>query len=593
MGETTLGSKQAQMKNFHRRRDAVFFGEKPEFERPKTASTSSRPSSTHTRTTSTTSAESTLLLTIRCFLPKGDHRFQNLDFSVGRPLAVTGELQGFVGEGPERVASIIVSDIEPYSLGTDSAKILNNCCGVSCTEQDLVTTERPLATLDQVKVDNMRDLIGKAQMIDDSLKSKGRDMMPKSSRVPRRPALAKLGKASSNMTIKSKFTNLFTRSGSKTNIPTPSGSPERPTTSSRSANFNEGSSFEYARAGINATPAARLSPDAQSDYDLATSWSNNQTRSGLRQAELRQQLPRLRTAEAQAFARQSFLPNLSHFSPLSIESSPPNIDGLLPTEEEFWPMKMLPQFEEPSSSVETRSQPLTAGPQPDRDLHSHPPAEKSAKSPISTERRNMFTLKLITGQSSVFPQRTSANDDVAAGPAGCEASNPRTLTSATCTTSWGTSPPITHHHRQQHPKIPFPKFTPTWTISKKKRAKQVINALNSGLPSPSKYTASMPDLNFHPSPLSLPPPPKQQRVPKSPSAPKILSHREQRVYHNVAARCSASLKKMEMIKEEDFHKEKKKGKGKEKKKKNGDKGRMSWYDSDSNSPYEEDENVYF
>lgn len=591
MGETALGNKKAQMKNSKRRRDAVFFGEKPEFERPKTASTSSRPSLTRTLTTGTTSPESTLLLTIRCFLLKGDHRFQYLDFPVGRPLAVTGELQGFVGEGPDRIASVIVSEIRSYSLGTDSAKTLSNCCGVSCTEQDPVTTERLLAALDPVKVESTRDLIGKAQVLDDCLNSNGRDMMAKSplDGLPRRPALAKLRKASSNIAIKSKLTHLFMRSGSKAGIPTPPGSPERLGTSPRSAAFNEGSSLGHFRNGINATPAARLNPDEQLDYDLATPWSNNLTRSGLRRAKLRQELPRLRTAEAQALARQSLLPNLSQFSPSSIESSPPNVEGLSPIEAEFSPIKMLPQSDAPISPVETRPQPLTAGPQADRDLHSHPPAEKSAKSPCQTERRNMFILKMATDQSSVFPQRSATRDDVAAGPAGYEASNPITLTQATCTTSWGMSPPIPHHHRQQHPKIPFPKFTPTWSISKKKRAKHIINALNSSLPSRLKYTASMPNLNFYPSPLSFPPPPKQQRVRKSPSAPRILPHREQRVFNNVAARNLAPFKK---INEEDSHKEKGKGKGKEKEKNmkmNHDRNRTSWYDSVSDSCYEEDE----
>lgn len=388
MDEKTLGSKQAQMKNFHRRRDAVFFGKKPEIERPKTASTSSRPSLTYTRTTSTRSAESTLLVIIRCFLPKGDHRFQNLNFPVGRPLVVTGELQGFVGEGPDRIASIIVSEIASYSHETESAQIFNNCCGVSCTEQDPVTTERPLVALDPVKVDNMRDLIGKAQMIDYFPKSKGRDIMPKSppDGVPRRPALAKLRKASSNITIKAKLTHLLTRSGSKTDIPTPSESPELPANSPRTTKFDEVSSLEHVRAGINATPDARLNPDEQSGYDLVTPWSNNLTKSGLRQAELRHVLPRLRATEAQALAQQTFLPKLSQFSPLSIESSPLNTEDLLSIEGKFLPMKMTRQSSEPSSPIETRLQPLTRGPQPDPDLHSHPPAEKSAKSPILTER---------------------------------------------------------------------------------------------------------------------------------------------------------------------------------------------------------------
>lgn len=582
IGETALDSKQAQMKNFRRRRDAVIFGEKPEFERPKRASTSSRPSLTHTRTTSTTSAASTSLFTIRCFLPKGDHRFLKLKFPVGRPLAVSGELQGFVGEGPDRIASIIVSEIASYSHGTDSAKIFNNCCGVSCTEQDPATTERLLVALDPVKVDNTRDLIRKAQMINDSPESKGRDIMPKSppDGVPRRPALAKLRKASSNINIKSKFTNLFTRSGSKTGIPTPSGSPERPATSPRSANSDETSSLEHVCTGINAIPAASLNPDEQSDYDLATPWSNGLTKSGLRQAELRQQLPRLRTAEAQALARQPLLPNLSQFSPLSLESLSPNTEGLSPFEAELSPMKMMRQFDEPSSPVEPRLQPSKRSPQPDRDLHIHPAAKKSAKSPTLTKRRNVFALEMVTDQSSGFPQRPTAND-VPVGSVGYDASNPTTLSPATCASSWGISPPIPHHHCQQHPKIPFPKFIPIWNISKKKRAIKAINALNSGLPSTLKYTASTPNLNFYPSPLSIPPPPKQQRIPKSPSASNILPHREQRVFNNVAARSSAPVQKMEMIKEEDFHKEKEK--------ENDAMSATSWYDSDSNSYYEEDE----
>lgn len=583
IGETALDSKQAQMKNFRRRRDAVFFGEKPEFEQLKTASTSSRPSLTHKRTTSTTSAASTLPLTIRCFLPKGDARFLKLKFPVGRALAVTGELQGFVGEGPDRTASIIVSEIASYSHGTDSAKILNNCCGVSCTEQDPATTERLLVALDPVKVDNTRDLMRSAQMIDDSPKSKGHDIMPNSppDGVPRRPALAKLRKASSNITIKSKFTNLFTRSGNKTEIPTPSGFHERPATSPRSASFDERSSLEHVCTGINATAAASLNRDEQSDYDLATPWSNELTKSGLRQAKLRQQLPRLQTAEAQALARQPLLPNLSQFSPLSIDSLSPNTEGLSPFEAELSPMKMMRQFDEPSSSVETRLQPSKRSLQPDRDLHIDPAAKKSAKSPTLTKRRKVFDLKLITERSTGFPKRPTAND-VPVGPVGYEASNPTTISPARCASSWGISPPIPHHHCQQHPKIPFPKFIPIWNISKKKRAKKVINALNSGPPSLLKYTTSTPNLNFYPSPLSIPPPPKQQRIPKSPSASNILPHREQRVVNNVAARNSAPVQKMEMIKEEDIHEEEEKV--------NDAMSATSWYDSDSHSLYEEDEN---
>lgn len=571
------------MKDFRRRRDAVFFGDMPEFELPKTASTSSRPSLTHTRTTSTMSAASPLPLTIRCFLPKGDHSLRKLRFPVGRALAVTGELQGFVGEGPNRIASIIVSEIASYSHGTDSAKIFNNCCGVSCTEQDPATTERLVVAVDPVKVDNMRDLIRKAQMIDDFPKSQWRDIMTKSppDGVPRRPALAKLRKASSNVNIKSKFTSIFTRSDSKTDISTPSGSLEQPATSPRSANFDERSSLEHVRTGINATPAASLNPDEQSDYGLARPWSNDLTKSGLRQAELRQQLPRLRTAEAQALARQPLLPNLSQSSPVSIESLSPNTEGLSPFEAELSPMKMMRQFDEPSSSVETRFQPLKRSPQSDRDLHIHPAAKKSAKSPTLTKRRNAFAPKLITDQSSGLPQRPTANN-VPVSPVGYEASSPTTLSSATCASSWGISPPIPHHHCQQRSKIPFPKFIPLWNISKKNRAKKTINALNSGLPSPLKYTASTPNLNYYPSPLPIPPPPKQQRIPKSPSASNILPHWEQRVFNNVAVRSSAPVQKMEMIKEEDFHKEKEM--------ENNAVSVRSWFDIDSDSCYEEDEN---
>lgn len=384
--------------------------------------------------------------------------------------------------------------------------------------------------------------------------------MPKSppDGVPRRPALAKLRKASSNINIKSKFTNVFTHSGSKKDIPTPSGFPEQPATSPRSANFDE-RSLEHVRTGINATPAASLNPDEQSDYDLATPWSIDLKKSGLRQAELRQQLPRLRTAEAQALAQQPLLPNLSQFSPLSIESLSPNTEGLSPFEAELSPMKMMRQFDEASSSVETRLQPSKRSPQPDRDLHIHPAAKKSAKSPTLTKRRKLFALEMITDQSSGFPQRPTANDDPV-GPVGYNASNPTTLSPATCASSWGISPPIHHHHCQQNPKLPFPKFISIWNISKKKRAKKAINALNSGLPTPLKHTASTPNLNFYPSPLSIPPRPKQQSIPKSPSASNILPHREQRVSNNVAARSSAPVQKMEMIKEEDFHKEKEKEK---------------------------------
>lgn len=566
------------MKDFRRRRDAVFFGDKPEFEWPKTASISSRSSLTHTRTTSTVSAASPSPLTIRCFLPKGDHPFRKLKFPVGRALAVTGELQGFVGEGPNRIASIIVSEIASYSHRTDSAKIFNNCCGVSCTEQDPATTERLVVAVDPVKVDNTRDLIRKAQMIDDWPKPQGREIMTKSppDGVPRRPALAKLRKASSNINIKSKFTSVFTRSDSKTDIPTLSGSPEQPATSPRSANFDERSSLEHVRTGINATPAASLNPDEQSDYGLATPWSNDLTKPGLRQAELRQQLPRLRTAEAQSLARQPLLPTLSQFSPASIESLSPNTEGLSPFEAELSPVKMMRQFDEPSSSVDTRFQPSKKSPQPERDLHIHSAAKKSANSPTLYERRNGFAPKLITDQSSGFPQRPTANV-VPVSRVGYEASNPTTLSPATCASSWGNFPPIPHHHCQQRSKIPFPKFIPFWNISKKKRAKKTINALNSGLPSSLRYTASTPNLNYYPSPLSIPP----SRIPKSPSAPNILPHWEQRVYNIVAARSSAPVQKMEMIKEEDSHKEK------EKENDAVDVG--SWYDY-SDSCYEDDEN---
>lgn len=597
IGETALDSKQAQIKDFRRRRDAVFFGDRPELERPKTASTSSRPSLTHTRTTSTLSAASPLPLTIRCFLPKGDHPFRKLKFPVGRALAVTGELQGFVGEGPNRIASIIVSEIASYSHETDSAKVFNHCCGVSCTEQDPASTERLVVAVDPVKVDNTRDLIRKAQMIYGSSKSQGHDIMPKSppDGVPRRPALAKLRKASSNVNIKSKLTGIFTRSGSKTDIPTPSGSPEQPATSPRSANFDERSSLEHVRTGINAIPTASSNPDEQSDYGLAAPWSNDLTKSELRQAELRQRLPRLETADAQTLARQPLLPNLSQFSPVSIESLSPNTEGLSPLEAELSPMKMMRQFDEPSSSVETRFQPIRQfdepsssvetrfqpskkSPQPDRDLHIHPAAKKFAKSPVLTKRRNAFALKVITDQSSGIPQRPIAND-VPVSPVGYEASNRTTLSPATCTSSCGISPPIPHHHCQQRSKLPFPKFKPIWDISKKKRAKKTINALNSGLPSPLKYTASAPNLNYYPSPLSLPPPPKQQRIPKSPSASNILPYWEQRGSNNVTARSSAPVQKMEMIKEEDFHKEKE----------NDAVSVRPWHDIDSDSCYEEDE----
>lgn len=571
------------MKNFRSRRDAVFFGEKPDFEQLKPASTSSRPSLTHTRTTSTTSAASTSLLKIRCFLPKGDHRFLKLKFPVGRALTVTGELQGFVGEGPDRIASIIVSAIASYSHGTDSAKIFNNCCGVSCTEQDPATTKRLLVALDPVKVDNTRDLIRKAQNVDGSPKSKGRDIMPNSppDGVPRRPALARLRKVSSNINIKSKFTNLFTRSGSKTDVPTPSGSPERPATSPGSANFDERSSLEHVCTCMNANAAASLNPDEQSDYDLATPWRNELTKSGLRQARLRQQLPRLQTAEAQALARQPLLPNLSQFSPLSIDSLSPNIEGLSPFEAEPSPKKMMRQSDEPSSPAETRFQSSKRSLQPDRDLHIHPAAKKSAKSPTPTKRPKVFALKSITDKSSGFSQRPTAND-VPVGPVGYEASKPTTLSPAKCASSCGISPPIPHHNCQQRPKIPFPKFKPIWNISKKKRAKKVINALNSGPLSPLKHTASTPNLNFYPSPLCIPPPLKQQRIPKSPSASNILPHREQRVFNNVTARSSAPVQRMEMIKEEDFHKEEEK--------ENDAMSVTSWHDSDSNSYYEEHEN---
>lgn len=576
IGETALDSKQAQMKDFRRRRDAVFFGDKPEFEWPKRASISSRSSLTHPRTTSTASAASPSPLTIRCFLPKGDHPFRKLKFPVGRALAVTGELQGFVGEGPNRIASIIVSEIASYSHGMDSANIFNNCCGVSCTEQDPPTTERLVVAVDPVKVDNMRDLIRKAQMIDDWPKSQGREIMTKSppDGVPRRPALAKLRKASSNINIKSKFTNIFTRSASKTEIPTPSGSPEQPATSPWSANFDERSSLEHVRTGINATPAASLNPDEQSDYHFATPWSNDLTKPGLRQAELRQQLPRLRTAEAQALARQPLLPNLSQFSPE--ESLSPNTEDLSPFEAELSPMKMMRQFEEPSYSVETRFQSSERSPQAERDLQIHSAAKKSANLPTLTKRRNGFASKLITDQSSRFPQTPTAND-VPVSRVGYEASNPTTLSQATCTSSWGKFPPIPHHHCQQRSKIPFPKFIPFWNISKKKRAKKTINALNSGLPSPLRYTASTPNLNYYPSPLSIPPP----RILKSPSAPNILPHWEQRMYNNVAARSSAPIQKMEMIEEEDSHKEDEK--------ESDAVSVRSWYNY-SDSCYEEDEN---
>ena len=580
----------------------MFFPDKPEFERLKTVSTSSRPSLTHTRTTSTslthtrttstsltltrttstTSAASNSLLTIRCFLPKGDDRFRTLKFPLGRALAVTGELQGFVGEGPDRIASIIVSEIASYSDGTDSAKIFNNCCGVSCTEEDPATTERLVVAVDPLKVDNMRDLIRKAQKKDDSPKSKGRDIILKSppDGVPRRPALAKLRKASSNINIKSKFTSIFTRSCSKTDIQTLSGSPERPLTSPGSADFDERSSLEHVCTGINATHAASLNPDEQSDYNLATPWSNGLTKSRSRQAELRRQLPRLRTAEAQDLARQPLLANLSQFSPLSADSLSPNAEGLSPFEAELSPMKTMRQFDEPSSSVETRFQPSKRGSQPDRDFHIHPAAKKTAKSPTLAKRRNAFAPKLITDQSSGFPQRLTTND-LPVGSVGYEASNRTALSPARCECSWRISHPISHHHCQQRPKISIPKVRSIWNISKKKRAKKAINALNSGLPSRLKHAASTPNLNHYPSPLSITAPPKQQRIPMSPSASNILPLGEQRVSNNVAARNSAPVQKMEMIKEEAFF-----HKGKERE--NDAMSARSWYDSDSDSWYEED-----
>lgn len=561
----------------------MLFPDKPEFERLKTVSTSSRPSLTHTRMTSTTSAASNSLLTIRCFLPKGDDRFRALKFPVGRALAVTGELQGFVGEGPDRIASIIVSEIASYSDGTDSAKIFNNCCGVSCTEEDPATTERLVVAVDPLKVDNMRDLIRKAQKKDDSPKSKGRDIMSKSppEGVPRRPALAKLRKASSNINIISKFTSIFTRSCSKTDIQTLSRSPERPATSPGSADFDERSSLEHDCTGINATNthAASLNPDEQSDYNLVTPWSNGLTKSGSRQAELRRQLPRLRTAEAQELARQPLLANLSQFSPLSADSLSPNAEGLPPFEAELSPMKSMRQVDEPSSSVEPRFQPSKRGSQPDRNLHSHPAAKITAKSPTLAKRRNALAPKLITDQSSGFPQTLTTND-LPVGPVGYEASNRTALIPATCERSWRTSHPISHHC-QQRPKISIPKVRSIWNINKKKRAKKSINALNSGLPSRLKHAASTPTLNYYPSPLSITAPPKQQRVPMSPSASNSLPHWEQRVSNNVAARNSAPVQKMEMIKEEDFF-----HKGEEKENNAG--SARSWYDSESDSWYDED-----
>lgn len=580
----------------------MIFPDKTEFERLKRVSTSSRPSLTHSRTkstslthtrttsssltltqtSSTTSAASNSLLIIRCFLPKGDDRFGTHKFPVGRALAVTGELQGFVGEGPDRIASIIVSEIASYSDETESAKIFNNCCGVSCTEEDRATTERLVVALDPIKVANMRDLIGRGQIKDDSPKSKGRDIMSKSppDGVPRRPALAKLRKASSNINIKSKFTSIFTRSVSKTDIQTLSGSPKLPATSPGSANFDERRSLEHDCTGINATYAASLNPDEQSDYDLATPWSNGLTKSGSRQAELRQQLPRLRTAEAQDLARQPLLPNLSQFSPLSADSLSPNTEGLSLFEAELPPMKTMRQFDEPRPSVETRFQPSKRGAQPDRDLHIHPAAKKSAKSPSLAKRRNALALKLITDQSSGFPQRPIANDPPV-GPVRYEASNRTALSPATCECSRRKSPPLSHHHRQQRPKICFPKLRPIWSISKKKRAKKIIHALNSGLPSPLRHTASTPNLNYYPSPSFIKPLLKQQRIRKSPSASNILPHWEQRVSSNVAAaRSSAPVQKMEIIKEEDFHKEKEK--------ENDAVSARSWYDIDCDSWYDED-----
>ena len=574
------------MKGFHRRRDAVYFGEKPEIERPKMASTSSGPPLDRTRTTSTTPSEPTLRFTIRCFLPKGDHPFRNFDFSVGQPLAVTGELQGFVGEGPNRIASIIVSEIGPYSLGTDNAERLNNCCGVSCTEQDPLATARPLAALDPVKVDNMRDLIRKARERDDYLKSKGSDIKPTSSLdgAARRPALSKLRKESSGRNIKSKVTQLFTRSSSKSSIPTPPESPEKTATAPRSANPSEGSSLEHARAGV------------------AMPWSINPSRSGFREAGLRQELPRLRTAEAQALAPQSFLPKLSQFSPLSMESPPPHMERIL-AKTGFSPMTMTPQSNELTRPVEARSPPLTIVPKPDRDLPSHPPAKKLTRSSNLTQRRKIGGLQLITDHPFVFPQRTTATE-VAVGPAGSEASTPTTPTPATCKTSWKTSSPIPHHHhhhhhqqqqQQQHQQeLSLPPVPQTWTISQKKRAKQVINALNSHLPlSPLKKSVSQPRLKVHPSSPS--PPLPMQGIPKSHSAPKILPHRgEQRVSDKVVAAWSlAPHEKMWMIKEEvagddddddDDDEE-------EEEKEKDDESASSWYDSysDSASDYADDE----
>lgn len=518
-----LGSKQAQMKSLHKRRDAAFFSEKLEIEQLKTAVTSTEPSLACTKTTSTTSSEPTLLFTVRCFLPKGNHSFQKLSFSVGQPLAITGELQGFVGEGPHRIASIIVSEIGPYSLGTENAKMLNNCCGVSCTENDPVTEGRPLAALDPVKVENMRDLIGKSRGVDDSLKSGS----PVNGAAERRPALSKLRKASSGLNLRSKFTNLFTRSSSRTGNPTPPESLQQLAATPSSATSNEGSSLEHARAGLNAPLAARLKPDRQPDYDVATPWSNNSTRAGLRQAGLRQELPRLRTAEARALARQSLLPKLTQFSPLSMESQSANMKGR-PYEAGFSPMTMTPQYSELSLPVEKRSLPLTIGRKPNRDLPNRPPAEKPARSPTLTQRRNISDLKLITDEPFVFPSRTTATD-IAADPMDSEASTPITPTTATCTSLGETSLPPLHH--QQHPEIPLPEFTPTWTHIKKKRAKRVIKALNSPLPLPLlKYSLSLPSLRFPPSP-----PLSMRGIQKCYSAPTILLDREQRVF-NIAAR---------------------------------------------------------
>lgn len=485
-----------------------------------------------------------------------------------------GELQGIVGEGPDRTASIIVSEIGPYSLGMDNAEKLNNCCGVSCTEQNPVTTGRPLAALDLLKVDSKRDLIRKARGVDDSLQLQPPDIKPNLSLdgAERRSALSEPRKVSSGRNIRSKVTQLFTRSGSKTSIPTPPEYPENPATTPRSASSNEGSGLEHARAGLNATLAAN---------DVATPWSNNPTRAGLRK-----ELPHLRTVEAQALARQSFLPKLSRLSPLNMEPPPPVNIGGLPVEAGFSPMTMTPQFNELSSPVVTRSPPLKMGPQPDRDLRGHRPAEKSARVPALTQRRNIGNLKLVTDQPFVFSQRATATD-VVADPAGSEALTPTTPTPATCTTSWGTSPPPPRHHQQQqqpqhHPEIPLPAFTKAWTISEKHRAKKVIKALNTPLPFPPlPFSVSLPNLNFQPYSPSSPSP--RQGIPKSHSAPMILPHREERVYNNVAAaRSLAPQKKMRMIKEEIADDD-----GEEKKKKEDDEGRLSWYDSDSD--YGDDE----